>query len=253
MKVFISYKREDSSHNRWVEKFANDLQRLGFAVSLDVWAVQLGESFLDYMVQLIETTDVFLFIMTEQSVAAVEKPGNEGAVKFEFQLALARQLAGHRVRIIGIYKSGSTVPSALRDRRYADFRDHRAYDQSLAELTSDLSDHKSIIMGRPLASPITVSPKMEWQEPSRFGNWEMVEEGDRYILFFLSRIPSLAWLRRCRLRLEEEGLRVIWNEHLINDKSFVIRFSPYIEPKKIEREVARIVEEQNHTSELESA
>src|SRR5438105_160587 len=93
LKVFISYKWEDASHNRWVEKFATDLRSAGIEAILDKWEVRFGDSFTDYMTRKIAEADIVLFIMTTRSVAAVEaQPTSGGAVKFEIEMAKSRRI-----------------------------------------------------------------------------------------------------------------------------------------------------------------
>jgi TIR domain-containing protein len=139
LKVFISYKWEDDTHNIWVESFAGDLRAAGIDAKLDKWEVRLGDSFTDYMTSKIAEADVVLFIMTSLSVAAAEAPtGEGGAVKFEMQMATSRRIAGERMRLIGVYREGNKTAAHLRDHRYADFRDDSHYESSLHELIDDL-------------------------------------------------------------------------------------------------------------------
>ena len=142
-KVFISYKWGDDSHNNWVVKFATDLRGAGLDVKLDRWEVRLGDSFTEYMTSKIGEADIVLFIMTKNSVAAVESV-SQGAVKFEMQLAVSRRLAGEQLRVIGVYKEGDKVASYLRDHRYADFRDDSKYDTNLKLLIDDLLNRNKI-------------------------------------------------------------------------------------------------------------
>ena len=124
LKVFISYKWEEPTHYQWVEKYASDLRQAGIEAILDKWEVRLGESFTDYMTSRIHDADVVLFIMTTQSVTAVEVPrGEGGAVKFEMQMATARITAGENLRLMGIYREVDKTVAHLRDHRYANFRD----------------------------------------------------------------------------------------------------------------------------------
>ena len=139
MKAFISYKWGDDAHNQWVINFASDLRLKGIESILDRWEVHLGDSFTDYMTSKIKQSDVVLFIMTPESVAAVEAPsGKGGAIKFEMQMATARRTAGEVVRLIGIYRNGNDTPAHLRDHRYADFRDDPRYQDNLIALVDDL-------------------------------------------------------------------------------------------------------------------
>ncbi|MBI1924711.1 toll/interleukin-1 receptor domain-containing protein [Candidatus Poribacteria bacterium] len=139
LKAFISYKWKDDAHNQWVQRFATDLRRAGIDAKLDRWEVRFGESFIDYMTSQINQADIFLFIMTTASVAAVENT-EEGYVKFEVQMATARQKEGEKLRMIGIYREGSKTPAHLRGRLYADFRDDARYEENLKKLVDDLLD-----------------------------------------------------------------------------------------------------------------
>ncbi|HEX5727502.1 MAG TPA: toll/interleukin-1 receptor domain-containing protein [Longimicrobiaceae bacterium] len=141
--AFISYKWETEEHNAWVKSFAEDLQGHGIEPHLDRWEVRPGDSLTDYMASRISRADAFLFVMTSASVAAVEAEGNS-ALKFELQLAMARERAGEKIRVIGIYREGDRPAAHLRDRLYADFRDSSRYSAKLRELADDL-------LGRPPA------------------------------------------------------------------------------------------------------
>jgi hypothetical protein len=137
LKVFISYKREDSVRNAWVTRLATDLRAAGIDAILYIWEVRLGESFTDYMAMKIKDCDALLFVITEASVKTVESP-SYGALKFELQMALARRIAGESFRLIGVYREGPAPPVHLRDNRYVDFRDDSQYDAALTELIKDL-------------------------------------------------------------------------------------------------------------------
>jgi hypothetical protein len=139
IKAFISYKWEDDAHNQWVERFARDLQQNGVKSFLDRWEVRLGDSFTDYMTEKIVTADIVLFIMTTQSVAAVENQnGQGGAIKFEIQLATTRRIAGEKMRLIPVYREGTKTAAHVQDHRYIDFRDDTKYSEKMRELVEDL-------------------------------------------------------------------------------------------------------------------
>ena len=113
-KVFISYKWEDDADNLWVEKFATDLRSNGIEAVLDRWEVRLGDSFTDYMTSRIHQAEVVLFIITTESVSAVEAPkGKGGAVKFEMQMATARRTAGEQWRTFNP-RSAATAMTGIR-------------------------------------------------------------------------------------------------------------------------------------------
>lgn len=141
MKVFVSYKWEDAPHNAWVERLARDLRLRGIEALVDNWEVRYGESFSEYMTRGIHSCDAIIFVMTPAFLSAAEAPfGQEGPLKFELQLALARRLAGERFRIIGVLRRGERAAQQLRDLRYADFRDDSIYEDALNRLVADLVD-----------------------------------------------------------------------------------------------------------------
>ena len=158
LKVFISYKWESKTHKEWVKKFASDLRENGIDAILDDWYVRLGDSFTEYMTSMIDIANVVLFIMTKESVAAVESK-KEGAVKFEMQLAVSRKISGEKLRVIGIYREGDKIAVPLRDNRYADFRDDYKYDENLKALVDDLLNRKYVPIVRSISKINTLSDR----------------------------------------------------------------------------------------------
>jgi hypothetical protein len=139
LRTFISYKWENKQVTDWVEKFARDLRQNGIDALLDKWEVAYGESFVDYMITKIPAADVFLFVITPGSVAAVEAQGKTGgAVKFENEIARAQTIAGEELRFIPVLLQGDGPPKHLRGTRYIDFRDPARYAESFAALVDDL-------------------------------------------------------------------------------------------------------------------
>src|SRR6266853_3655432 len=99
--AFICYKREDDSRKQWIYKFHSDLRtRHGIDAKLDTFEVGPGDSFIDYMVQGIQNCDYLLFIITPESVKALED--SRGGVSFEMNMALARQIEGGLLKITPI-------------------------------------------------------------------------------------------------------------------------------------------------------
>jgi hypothetical protein len=159
IKVFIAYKWEDDVHNAWVEKLATDLRKRGIDALWDKWEVRLGDSFTDYMNRISEA-DVFLFVMTTRSVAAIETPKPDGgAIKFEVELALARKQAGEEMRLIPIYREGPKTASYLQNHRYADFRNDSKYEENLEQLIGDL-------FGKARRPPLVLDPSSDKVQPA---------------------------------------------------------------------------------------
>ncbi len=151
-KVFISYKHESHSHNEWVKKLAKDLRKHGINALIDEWEIDLGESISDYMAYKISSADSMLFVITEESLAAVEANRKEStAIRFEFQIANARRYHDHNFRIIGLLRSGIGPPSHISDNLYIDFKNDKKYKKNLDRLIKSL--HGEYKEERPLLIP----------------------------------------------------------------------------------------------------
>jgi TIR domain-containing protein len=138
-KIFISYKWETDSKNKWVENLYSGLRLLGFDAKLDRYEVAPGSSFSHYMTKNIAEADYVIFIITEKSKASVES--GEGALAFEMQISNARKLANKgNFSIIPILREGKETPTYLSDHRYLDFREDSKYNESLLYLIKWLND-----------------------------------------------------------------------------------------------------------------
>lgn len=138
-KVFISYKWQDDTHNNWVRQFTDDLRRkFDVDAQLDIYEVDLGQSFSDYMTSRIDRECMaMLFVITPAAVAAVDQ-AQPGGVHFEMQIANARRLREENFRIIGIYREGTDNTAYLKDHRYIDFRNDDRYELQLEKLACSL-------------------------------------------------------------------------------------------------------------------
>lgn len=149
--AFISYKWGNDPENCWVESLARDLRVAGINALLDNWEVSAGESFIDYMASKVSESDIFLFVITENSTkAAMKGLGSGGALSFEIQVAISRRISDKDFRVIGLFRSGNKVPAHFAGQRYIDFREDEAYERSLQLLIDDLlgSNKKPALGGR---------------------------------------------------------------------------------------------------------
>jgi|GEM_PF-2142971 len=190
--VFISYKWEGDAHWRWVEQLARDLESYRVQVRLDRWELKPADSLVDYMFSGTLDADVVLFVMTTESVAAVEAAiGRGGSVQLEMLIAGWRQRQGagggenrgerrgdphHRahehpvsgldraglvqrdIRLIGILREGARPAAQFRDNLYIDFRTDSEYAARLWELTTSVlkCDSACGVVPRELAFDKTV-------------------------------------------------------------------------------------------------
>jgi hypothetical protein len=155
-KAFISYKWEGDDIKAWAEQFARDLRRNGVDAFLDVWEVEYGDSFIKYMTRNIPAADVFFFLMTPASIAAVEaEEGKGGAVNFEVEIATERKISGDKMRFIPILLRGEKPANFLRKSRYVDFRDPSKYAETFTDLLKSLT-------GKPRRPPLLGAGTLEY-------------------------------------------------------------------------------------------
>ena len=132
LNIFISYRHTDDHHARWVRRLATDLMEIyGIPCLLDQFDLGYGDSIPAFMQKIKTEATHVLFIVTVETVAAVER--NTGGVSFEAQLAAARRDEG-KVRLIPILRSGTDTPAYVKSHLYIDFRDDDLYVEMLKRL-----------------------------------------------------------------------------------------------------------------------
>ena len=141
LKVFISYKHQDSAKNEWVERFYSDLRDAGIDAIIDKYKIKPGESISNYMVKEITDSNHFLFIMTTESIKSVDE--GEGALAFEMQIANSIRLSGKKDFIIPILREGKKSSIYLLDTKYLDFREDNKYQENILELIMWMYNKKS--------------------------------------------------------------------------------------------------------------
>jgi TIR domain len=108
--VFVSHRAGDADRAR---KLAEAVRAAGHAVWLDEWKIGLGDS-------IVERIDGGLtgssYVVVCYSSLGVMSPW----MSREWMSALARQLDGHRVRLLPLRLSGGEPPALLADIKYAD-------------------------------------------------------------------------------------------------------------------------------------
>lgn len=125
--AFLSHSSRDKD---FVRRLAADLTKEGVTTWLDEQEILAGQSFVERISEGIYSSDVFIFVSSEDSVKS------EWARK-ELNLAFSRQLGEAEVRIIPLKIDDTDVPEILKDMNYADFR--RSYDVGLAALMKSIA------------------------------------------------------------------------------------------------------------------
>ncbi len=108
--VFISYRKSDF---KAAERLAIEIRNHGHQVWLDEWKVNLGDSIVARMNEGLEAAD---YVVMCYSSSGVTSPW----MSREWMSALARQLEGHKVRLLPVVLTGGDPPPILADIVYVD-------------------------------------------------------------------------------------------------------------------------------------
>lgn len=122
-KVFISYSHADHA---FVDRLVRDLQRSNVDVWIDKWDIKVGESIRQRISEGIQRSDHLVAVLSRNSV-------NSKWVLEELNEAAIRNIEQDKgAFVLPILIEACQVPSQLRHRKYADFRQN--YDRALQEL-----------------------------------------------------------------------------------------------------------------------
>lgn len=124
--VFITYSHADRA---FASKLATDLFQAGQNVWWDEWELKVGDSLLDKIGAGIQATSYLVALLSPDSV---ESPW----VTKELNAALTREIAEKRVIVLPCLVRDCDIPTFLRDKFYADFRER--YEQGFSQLLQRL-------------------------------------------------------------------------------------------------------------------
>lgn len=108
--VFISYRRNDAA---LAVRLAEEVRAAGHRVWFDEWEIGLGDSIVGRMNEGLAGA---AYVVVCYSSSGVESAW----ISREWLSTLARQLAGHGVKLLPVLLSGGEPPAILADLRYAD-------------------------------------------------------------------------------------------------------------------------------------
>jgi len=108
--VFISHRSDDAAV---AERLAHEIRSHGHQVWLDVWEIQPGDSIVERIGIGLEGASYLVLCYSAAGVLAAW-------FNREWMSALARQLNGHKIRILPVRLTGGEPPAILVDIRYAD-------------------------------------------------------------------------------------------------------------------------------------
>lgn len=128
MGVFICHSHEDK---RFARKLAIALAGSGFRIWIDEAEIRVGESLIEKIEAGITDATHLVAIMSNASVAS-------RWCREELRMALARQIKGKDVTVLPVIVEDCELPGFLQEKKYADFRNSRRFEESLRELAAAL-------------------------------------------------------------------------------------------------------------------
>ena len=112
-KIFISYSQKDRER---VNLFASILAYNGFDIWMDTKSIPLGSSIISEISKGLDASDIYMIFISQNSSVS-------NWVEEEISLALTKNIADKKPRIIPVLLDNSPIPQKLRDRRYLDARE----------------------------------------------------------------------------------------------------------------------------------
>ncbi|HEY9895218.1 MAG TPA: toll/interleukin-1 receptor domain-containing protein [Candidatus Sericytochromatia bacterium] len=107
--VFISHRKDDANQ---AEQLATEVRDAGHEVWFDEWKIDLGDSIVERIDEGLEGSNYL--------VLCYSSSGMSDWVNREWMSALARQLSGHRVKVLPLLLTGGKPPTILADIKYGD-------------------------------------------------------------------------------------------------------------------------------------
>lgn len=124
MTVFISHSHEDKD---FVDRLATRLIDAQSHVWLDRWELHVGDSLIERIQDAIGQAEAIIFVLSQASV-------NSQWCRKELSSGLIRELEEERVLVLPALYEDCDIPTFLRDKKYADFRD--GFEEGLKDTLS---------------------------------------------------------------------------------------------------------------------
>ncbi|BCS89103.1 toll/interleukin-1 receptor domain-containing protein [Pseudodesulfovibrio sediminis] len=127
--VFLSHSSEDKS---LVRKIGNDLMRYGAKVWIDEAEIKIGDSLIDKISEGIHEADYLAVSLSRASVKSEW-------VKRELNIALNREISGHRIKVVPLLLKQCDLPLFLIDKKYINLSGTYNYIDGIQALAKDLN------------------------------------------------------------------------------------------------------------------
>ena len=179
--IFLSHTSNDKVFAR---KLAEDLIAYGVRVWIDEAEIMVGDSLFEKIKVGIKEMEYLGVILSSDAV-------NSEWVQKELSIAVNEEMAGKHIKVLPILYKDCEIPSFIRDKLYADFREADAYQHALELLLARLLDTPR---GFPKAkiTPLRFIPfdlgkflsRNEMLKISRLTTETQTEEQPKLIMFF---------------------------------------------------------------------
>jgi hypothetical protein len=128
--LFLAHSSADKD---FVRTLATRLRALGIRVWIDEAEIQVGDSLIDRIESGIDEMDYIGVVLSPESV-------NSRWVREELKMAMIKQLQDGEIAVLPILLRATDIPGFLREKRYADFRDGRMFDNAVSDLLDRLHE-----------------------------------------------------------------------------------------------------------------
>jgi hypothetical protein len=106
--VFISHRKLDTA---FAERLAQEIARAGHSVWFDEWQIGIGDSIIARIEQGLQSANYLILCYSSS--------GMSDWLDREWMSTLARQLSGHKVKIVPVLLTGGKPPPILADIKFA--------------------------------------------------------------------------------------------------------------------------------------
>jgi hypothetical protein len=149
--VFLSHSSKDRAFAR---KLADELITNGINVWIDEAELRVGDSLIDKIGNAINKADFIAVILSPNSVSS-------NWVQKELALALSKEFASKKVKVLPILKEPCEIPHFLQDKLYADFTSPEDFVVPFSKLLRALGVAKPIVKSSEVVLKKSVATKKQ--------------------------------------------------------------------------------------------
>ncbi len=129
--VFLSHSHADKT---FVRSLARRLEEHGLTVWVDEVGLRVGDSLIERLRSAIDKADFLLAVLSPSSIKS-------RWVREELDLAMTRQIAGRRVRVLPLLKGRCKLPGFLAGKLFADFTTPYRRNRNFPVLVQSIYEH----------------------------------------------------------------------------------------------------------------